>query len=96
MASLIDHQRGEWNLEALQRTLMAKDVESTLTIALSPTLPDDNFIWALTPSGKFMVKSAYSLALKERAGNDAEESSNSTRMKEFWKFIWRLNVPNKI
>ena len=96
VASLIDHQRGEWNLEALQQTLMAKDVESILTIALSPTLPDDNIIWALTPSGKFTVKSAYSLALKERTGNDAEESSNSTRMKEFWKFIWRLNVPNKI
>jgi len=42
------------------------------------------------------VKSAYRLALEERASNDAKESSNSTRMKEFWKFIWQLNVPNKI
>ena len=96
VASLIDHQKGEWNLEALQRTLMAKDVESTLSIALSSTLPDDSIIWVLTSSGKFTVKSTYRLALDERAGNNAEESSNSTRMKEFWKFIWRLNVPNKI
>ena len=92
MALLIDYQRGEWNLEALQRTLMAKDVESTLTIALSPTLPDDSIIWALTPSGKFTVKSTYRLALEERAGNNAEESSNSTRMKDFWKFIWRFET----
>ena len=78
MASLIDYQKGEWNLEALQRTLMAKDIESTLSIALSPTLPDDSLIWALTSSGKFTVKSAYRLALDERAGDNVEESSNST------------------
>ena len=59
-------------------------------------LKNDRLIWALTSSGKFTVKSAYRLALDERAGNDAEDSSNSTRMKEFWKFIWRLKVPNKI
>ena len=67
---------------------MAKDIESTLSIALSPTMLDDSLIWALTSSGKFTVKSAYRLALEERAGNDAEKSSNSTRMKEFRKFIW--------
>ena len=75
---------------------MAKDIESTLSITLNPTLPDDRLIWALTYLGKFMMKSAYRLALDEKVSNDAEESSNSTRMKEFWKFIWRLNVPNKI
>ena len=83
-------------MEALQRTLMAKDVESALSIALSPTLPEDRLIWAMTSSGKFMVNSAYRLVLDERAGHDTEESSNSMCMKEFWKFIWRLKVPNKI
>ena len=67
---------------------MANDVELVLSIALSPTLPEDHLIWALTSSGKFTVKLAYRLALDDRAGNDTEESSNSTCMKEFWKFIW--------
>ena len=88
VATLIDYQRGEWDLEALQRTLMAKDIESALSIALSLTLPDDRLIWALTSSGKFTVKLAYRLALDEKASHDTEESSNSTCMKEFWKFIW--------
>ena len=95
VAMLIDYQRGEWDLEALQRTLMTKDVESVLSIALSPTLPEDCLIWALTNSGKFMVKSAYRLALNEKDGHGSEESSNPC-MKEFWKFVWRLDVPNKI
>ena len=75
-------------MEALQRTLMAKDIESVLSIALSPTLPEDCLSWALTSSGKFTVRSAYRLALEERAGHNAEETSNSAGMKEFWKFIW--------
>ena len=37
--TLIDHQNGEWNLEALRSILMPFDVESILSIALSPTLP---------------------------------------------------------
>nr|POF06547.1 putative ribonuclease h protein [Quercus suber] len=75
---------------------MPKDVKSALSIALSPTLPEDCLIWALTPSGKFTVKSAYRIALAERPGHKAEESSNATCMKEFWRFIWRLRVLNKI
>ncbi|XP_030970609.1 uncharacterized protein LOC115990991 [Quercus lobata] len=88
VATLIDYQKGKWDLEALQRTLMAKDAESALSIALSPTLPEDRLIWAMISSRKFTVKSTYRLALDERAGHGAKESSNSTCMKEFWKFIW--------
>ena len=80
---------------ALQRIRMPLDVESILSIALSPTLPEDYFIWA--PSfGKFSVKSAYKVALQERSEQLFEESSNDMCMKEFFKFIWRLWVPNKI
>ena len=94
--TLFDHQNGEWNLEALRNILMPFDVESILSIALSPTLLEDRFIWALTSFGKFSVKSAYKVALQERSEQLSEESSNAMCMKEFWKFIWRLRVPNKI
>ena len=69
---------------------MPMDVESTLSIALSPTLPEDRLIWGLTPLGKFIVKSAYRLALQKRNGHVFVESSNATCMREFWRFIWRL------
>ena len=39
MNTVIDHQNEEWNLEALRSILMPFDVESILSIALSPTLP---------------------------------------------------------
>ena len=96
VAALINDQRREWDSDALQSTLMPKDVESVLAIALSPTLPEDRLIWALTSSGKFTVKSAYRLAWEERTNHGAEESSNATCMKKFWKFTWQLRVPNKI
>ena len=70
-------------MEALQQTLIAKDVESTLSIALSLTLPEDRLIEALTPSEKFTMKSTYRLVLEERTSHSAEESSNATCMKEF-------------
>ena len=66
---------------------MPLDVDSVLSIALSPTLPEDRVIWALTSSGKFSVKSAYKVALQERSEHLSEESSNAKCMKEFWKFI---------
>lgn len=72
------------------------DVESTLSIALSLTLPEDWLVWALTPSGKFTVKSAYRLALLDRNNHISKECSNAMCMKEFWRFIWRLWAPNKI
>nr|POE67812.1 hypothetical protein CFP56_29351 [Quercus suber] len=60
---------------------MAKDVESALSIALNPSLPDDHLIWALTSSGKFTVKSAY---------RNFEETTGHVlwhchRAKEVWK-----------
>ena len=39
---------------------------------------------------------AYRLDLQDRNTHISEESSNSMRMKEFWKFIWHIWVPNKI
>ena len=83
VATLIDDQRGEWDLDALQSTLMSKDVKYVLSIALSLTLLEDRLIWALSSLGKFTVKSAYRLALDERTDHGAEESSNATCMKEF-------------
>lgn len=96
VSAIIDHQKGQWDLGTIQRTFMPLDVDSILSIALSPTLLEDRLIWALTPSGKFTVKSAYRIAWQERGGHITKESSNATCMKEFWKLIWRLRVPNKI
>ncbi|XP_075654883.1 uncharacterized protein LOC142625058 [Castanea sativa] len=86
----------EWDLETIQSTFMPIDVDSILSIALSLTLPEDRLIWASTPTGKFTVKSAYRIAWQDRGDHAAEESSNATCMKEFWKLIWRLRVPNQI
>nr|POE61761.1 hypothetical protein CFP56_75757 [Quercus suber] len=96
VATLIDYQRGEWDLEAFQSTLMPKDVESALSIALSPTLPEDCLIWALTPSRKFTVKSTYRIALAERPRHRAEESSNATCMKEFWRGGYWVNGDDSV
>lgn len=96
VSALTDHQKGEWDLETIQRTFMPLDIDSILSIASSLTLLKDCLIWAPTPSRKFTVKSAYGIAWQERGGHVTEESSNAMCMKEFWKLKWRLWVPNKI
>ena len=62
------------NLEALQRILLPLDVESILSIGLSPTLLEDRFIWALTSSIKFSVKSTYKVALQEKSEQSSQKA----------------------
>lgn len=56
---------------------------------------EDKLIWALTEGDKFMVKSAYYLALNrklELKGN----GSNSEQVNSKWKILWQLTVPPKV
>ena len=62
---------------------------------LSSRLPLDRLIWAYTSKGNFTVWSAYKIALLSSSDSRPENSSNGNHS-QFWKNLWRLNVPNKI
>uniref|UniRef100_A0A7N2M3H3 GATA-type domain-containing protein n=1 Tax=Quercus lobata TaxID=97700 RepID=A0A7N2M3H3_QUELO len=53
-----------------------------------------------TPNKFFLpvlsVKSAYRIAQEEQWDNVMAEGSNQSPMKQTWKRLWQLNVPNKV
>ena len=97
---LIDKELGLWDAALVKSTFLLHDAEVILSIPISPTLTEDSLVWAWTKNGTFTVRSAYGVAsnlLKE--GKKKEESgstSDRTTMKEFWKFLWQLDCPNKV
>ncbi|XP_075674823.1 uncharacterized protein LOC142644018 [Castanea sativa] len=58
-------------------------------------MPRDKLVWAATPNGKFMVKSAYWLALDMKRAKNGSTSGPSGQQ-QLWRSIWSADVPNKI
>ena len=89
---LINKELGLWDAALVKSTFLPLDSEAILSIPISPTFPDNSLVWAWTKNGNFTVRSAYGVAsnlLKE--GRQKEENgstSNKTKMKDFWKFLW--------
>ena len=52
-------------------------------------------IWAATKNGKFTVRSAYKLAQAIQSDGNAPESSNPSAVRQTWRRLWDMNVPNK-
>ena len=84
----------------MRNVFFPHEAEVILRIPISPSLPDDSRIWAWTSNGKFIVRSAYGVAiseLKEKKGTiNGGDCSNASKMTNFWKSIWNLKCPNKI
>lgn len=82
----------------VRKIFFEHEANSILAIPLSPSFPHDSRIWAYTSSGRFFVASAYRVALhviSQRKG-DCGEGSDPRQIHSFWKFVWQLQVPNKI
>ncbi|KAL0002363.1 hypothetical protein SO802_016144 [Lithocarpus litseifolius] len=56
---------------------------------------EDSLIWSATPNGKFLVRSAYKIAMESRVQPDSSSYSNNSDMKTLWKVLWGLKIPNK-
>ena len=65
-----------------------------MSIPLSTPLPDDKLVWTIVANGKFSLKSTYHLVRK--GSRNGGESSDPSRMRRFWKKIWKEQVPNKV
>ena len=69
VSSLLDLERGTWDIDLVRRTFFPHEVDVILGIPISPSLPNDSLIWAWTQNGNFMVRSVYQVAynwLKDR------------------------------
>ena len=84
VASLISHERREWKTTLVQQTFPPHEAEEILSIPFSSMNPTDSLVWAKTPNGCFIVKSAYRTAIKciveAKDGEVAPKCSDKSRM----------------
>lgn len=71
------------------------DAHTILSIPLGSRCLVDCLVWAYTPKGNSTVRSAYKVALSSTSGL-VPKTSNTQNCKPFGKYLWGLNVPNKI
>lgn len=96
VSDLIDEDNKEWKKDPVNQCFLPQDTVAILSIPLSVTGARDRVLWAETKNGRITVKSAYRLAQAEKWDNVMVEGSNQSPMKQTWKCLWQLNVPNKV
>lgn len=82
--SLLDLERGTWDINLVRRTFLHYEVVVILGIPISPSPPNDSLIWAWTQNGNFMMRSVYQVAcnwLKDSKHKINKGVSNSSKMK---------------
>ena len=97
---LLGRDRRAWDINQVRNTFLPFKAKTVLGISISPSIPNDSRIWAWTSNGLFTIKSAYGVALKVLKDNkekeDNGECSDTSKMGDVWKSIWRLECPSKI
>ena len=97
---LLDSDRKAWDINNVKNTFLPFEAEVVLGIPINPSLPNDSKIWAWTNNEIFTIRSAYGVALKVLKDNkekiDRGECSDTSRISDAWKSIWKLVCPGKI
>lgn len=98
VAQLIDSETGTWKAELIREIFLPHEVDSILSIPLSPRLPEDSKVWAWSKIGLFTVRSAYGVSLKllkkTSSTRTMGDCSDKAKVAQFWKALWKLNCPN--
>ena len=93
---MIDVEDKGWNFSLLKRVFLPFEAEIIGDIPLSTRLPKDKQIWAETSNGLFLVRSAYKVAMDLSKPIEFASSSDGDSMRQFWKKLWKIQVPHKI
>jgi len=64
-------------------------------IPLCKMIQEDCLVWPRSRGGNYSVKIGYQL-LGELENREAASRSSSADLRNFWKGIWSLQIPNKI
>ena len=95
MSDLIVEDLREWNSVVVRQLFSNEEADLVLSIPLSQRLPGDRMVWNGTRNGNFSVSSAYH-SIRELGNISKVQCSDVSRMKQLWKSIWNLKLPNKI
>lgn len=79
--------------EIVRDNFIEEEAEMICNLPLSRYRQQDKMIWFPTNTGEFSVRSAYHLE-KEHMRSTQGKGSNSTRSRDLWAGIWKLQIPN--
>ena len=96
VSELISHDVAAWKTQIIDAIFLPHEAELIKSIPLSSCLPEDTIVWAATPNGLFTVRSAYRLAMEEVRSSNRGSSSDPSKIRRFWKRLWKLQVPHKV
>lgn len=92
------NEEGDWNRRLLMDHFLPLDVHEIMKIRTSPRQHEDFLAWQPDKFGKFSVKSAYHLAMREHESEFAPAASSSQPSGErsIWNLVWKTTVPQKM
>jgi hypothetical protein len=93
VCALIDEHMKRWNTQLLEELFINEEAKVIQSIPLSCTHQEDIQIWRGTKNGLFTMKSAYYIH-REMEKILVAGCSSGENMREFWKALWALLVPN--
>ena len=96
VSMLINPYTLAWRTNMVSQFFSLMDATIILSIPLSYRLPCARMVWAFTPKGNFIVRSAYRLTLDMVNKAASGEVSDNHQRNLFWKTLWRLNVPTRL
>lgn len=92
VSHLIDPTTKAWDFSLIDSIFLPSDAQAIKAIPLFSLPQKDHMYWALKNHGCYSIKSRYQMLCK---GDEASiPIPDATR--QFWKGIWRLQVPRKI
>ncbi|XP_040993121.1 uncharacterized protein LOC121239848 [Juglans microcarpa x Juglans regia] len=84
-----------WKEELVRMIFEEEEANLILSIPISRGRAMDRLIWEPEKNGKYSIKSAYLMELRERERINGE-SFEVDKEAELWKQLWRLEVPGTV
>nr|POF23015.1 hypothetical protein CFP56_15690 [Quercus suber] len=95
VGDFIDHETRVWREDLIDRVFFDFEASIIKKIPLCRSIQDDILIWPFNPDGVYSVKLGYRF-LQDSSLARQPSSSNSNPLKQLWKHLWSLDVPNKV
>ncbi|XP_075499758.1 uncharacterized protein LOC142538287 [Primulina tabacum] len=86
-------ENGRWREPKIRELFPHHLVDDILAIPIALSQSEDHRFWLFDPRGKYTVRDGYKVAT---GFYEPPESSSTSRMEGWWKFLWALSIPPKV
>lgn len=89
MDDLIDHNKCAWKKYLVEAIFSHHDAEKILALPLLNVMENDKVIWKFSPTGTYIVRTAYHNTIENILDNSHLRSEGD------WMLIWKLRQLQK-